>query len=73
MNYFLRHGSPGDLCVLMDGDNTHDPVDVHSRIQKLGQGYDVVIASRYQGGAEVHGVPRPTACCSAMAPSSITP
>ena len=58
VNYFLRHGSPGDLCVLMDGDNTHDPVYVHSMIQKLGQGYDVVIASRYQGGAEVHGVPR---------------
>ena len=58
VTYFLQHGVPGDLCVLMDGDNTHDPKYVHSMIQAVRRGADVVIASRYQGGAEVHGVPR---------------
>lgn len=58
VTYFLQQGRPGDLCVLMDGDNTHDPGYVHAMLEKIGRGADVVIASRYQGGAEVHGVPR---------------
>lgn len=58
VDYFLKYGGPGDLCVLMDGDNTHDPSYVHDMIRQIGKGADVVIASRYQGGAEVHGVPR---------------
>ena len=30
---FLRNGKEGDLCALMDGDNTHDP-----KIRRLRQG-----------------------------------
>lgn len=47
----------GDLCVLMDGDNTHNPEYIFSMIEKIKQGADCVIASRYQKGAEVVGVP----------------
>lgn len=55
--WFDRYGSPGDVCVLMDGDNTHDPKYILEMLDKLDDRTDCVIASRYQKGAEVHGVP----------------
>ncbi|MCR4717270.1 MAG: glycosyltransferase [Lachnospiraceae bacterium] len=54
---FNKECGEGDLCVLMDGDNTHDPKYILSMIDKINEGADVVIASRYQKGAEVVGVP----------------
>ena len=54
---FLHQGSPGSLMCFMDGDNTHKPSFVHSMIQKIQDGADCVIASRYQPGARIHGVP----------------
>ena len=53
---FLENSSRGDLCVLMDGDNTHDPVYSLSMLPKIESGADVVIASRYQSGADVKGL-----------------
>ena len=55
--YFLENGAEGDLCVLMDGDNSHDPVYSLSMLPKIDQGADVVIASRYCESSEVKGVP----------------
>ena len=55
--YFLDNGAEGDLCVLMDGDNSHDPLYSLSMLPKIDQGYDVVIASRYCESSEVKGVP----------------
>lgn len=54
---FLHQGSPGSLMCFMDGDNTHKPSFVHSMIRKQAEGADCVIASRYQPGAKVNGVP----------------
>ena len=49
--------SPKDLILTMDADNTH-PIDLIPRMAALAnEGYDVVIASRFRRGAEVHGVP----------------
>ena len=56
-NYFHREGKAGDLCVLMDGDNTHDPVYTPAMIDKIEEGADCVIASRYRDGSKVKGVP----------------
>lgn len=56
ISYFLSHGKPDDLMVLMDGDNTHNPCYIHEMIQRLGEGFDCVIASRYRIGSEVVGV-----------------
>ena len=53
---FLENGKEGDLCVLMDGDNSHDPVYSLSMLPKIDAGADVVIASRYQSGAAVKGL-----------------
>lgn len=46
-----------DLIVTLDADDTQDPRYIGRMIEKLDSGYDVVIASRYQKGAVVKGVP----------------
>lgn len=54
--FFLDNGTQGDLCVLMDGDNTHDPVYTLSMLPKIDAGADCVIASRYCTESETKGV-----------------
>ncbi len=46
-----------DVIVTMDADNTHSPGLVLRMVLLIEEGYDVVIASRYQSGARVLGVP----------------
>lgn len=53
----LAQCAPGDVIVLMDADNTHPPALVHRMLGMVRDGQDVVIASRYQPGAQVVGVP----------------
>jgi dolichol-phosphate mannosyltransferase len=54
----LTHASLSDgVIVTMDADNSHDPNLIPLMVKRLGEGNDVVIASRYQKGAEIHGVP----------------
>lgn len=53
---FLDTCAQGDLCVLMDGDNSHEPIYSLSMLSKIDEGADVVIASRYQAGADVKGL-----------------
>jgi dolichol-phosphate mannosyltransferase len=54
----LRHCGPDDVIVTMDADNTHPPRLIPEMVARLRAGHDVVIASRFQPGARVHGVPR---------------
>ena len=54
--FFAENGSSGDLCILMDGDNTHDPVYSLSMVKKINGGADCVIASRYCDTSETKGV-----------------
>lgn len=42
----------GDIIIIMDGDGSHDPKDVPTLIEKIKQGYDYVIASRYAKGGK---------------------
>jgi dolichol-phosphate mannosyltransferase len=53
----IAQANPGDVIVLMDSDNTHPPALVHRMLGMIREGHDVVIASRYQPGARVVGVP----------------
>ncbi len=46
-----------DAVVMLDGDDTHDPSQIQSLIDKLDQGFDVAIASRFRRGSKVVGVP----------------
>ncbi|MEM6331481.1 MAG: glycosyltransferase [Planctomycetota bacterium] len=48
---------PGDIIVTMDADNTHPPGLVPRMLGMVREGCDVVIGSRFQPGAQVHGVP----------------
>ncbi len=47
----------GDVVVTLDGDNTHEPGTINCLLQKTDEGYDVAIASRFQPGSRVVGVP----------------
>ena len=47
----------GDVVVTLDADNSQDPELVRTMVGRLGEGYDVVIASRFQPGAQEVGVP----------------
>lgn len=46
-----------DIVVAMDADNSHEPALLAAMLPPLAAGRDVVIASRFQPGAEIHGVP----------------
>jgi len=41
---------------LLDGDNSHNPLTFYPMFVKLREGYDVVVASRYQTGSMIMGV-----------------
>jgi dolichol-phosphate mannosyltransferase len=45
-----------DVVVTMDCDETHSPSLIPSMVRMIGGGCDVVIASRYRGGARVIGL-----------------
>ena len=45
-----------DVVVCMDADNTHVPGQIPMMVARLGEGFDIVIASRYRRGAKVEGV-----------------
>ena len=49
--------SPHDVIVAMDADNTHTPGLIRSMVRLIREGSDVVIASRYQPGSFIRGVP----------------
>jgi len=53
----IRNSQKGDAIIIMDADNSHPPDLIPEMISKLKEGNDVVIASRYQEGSEVRGVP----------------
>lgn len=47
---------PTDIIVRMDCDNTHEPKYMIDMIKKIDEGYDVVIASRFQPGGAQYGL-----------------
>jgi dolichol-phosphate mannosyltransferase len=55
--YVLARGSDGDIVVTMDADDTHSPATIPKMLTMIHEGYDVVIASRYQPGSRTVGVP----------------
>ena len=45
-----------DIIVTMDADDTHPPAFIKQMADRVSEGYDIVIASRYRPGARVVGV-----------------
>jgi dolichol-phosphate mannosyltransferase len=46
-----------DVVITLDADNSQDPELIKSMVERLGEEFDVVIASRFQPGAQEIGVP----------------
>jgi len=55
--YVSQKAAPQDVVIAMDADNTHNPGLMGSMLQSIEEGSDVVIASRYQNGSVIRGVP----------------
>jgi dolichol-phosphate mannosyltransferase len=53
-----RVAERGDVVVTMDADDTHAPGLIVRMMQRLAEGFDVVIASRYEPGARIVGLTR---------------
>jgi len=56
LQYFTTQANGDDVAVIMDCDDTHDPIQIPEILLAL-QRYDVVIASRYRRGSATSGVP----------------
>ena len=52
----LEASAADGIVVTMDADNSHDPAIIVQMIQKIRDGYDLVIASRFQDGGQVVGL-----------------
>ena len=53
----LSEVSDEDVIITLDADNTHPPRLIPQLLARLDEGYELVIASRYQKGARIDGVP----------------
>lgn len=53
-----RTARPDDMIVTMDADDTHHPGLIPAMAQKIREGFDVVIASRYRHDSRVLGLAR---------------
>jgi len=53
----MERADERDIIVTMDADNTHPPGLIPRMVQMIHEGCDVVIASRFEHGATVKGVP----------------
>ena len=51
-----EHCGPDDIVMRLDADDTHDPKYIPSMASKIREGYDVVIASRFQPGGAASGL-----------------
>jgi len=57
MKWVASNAHDDDIVITMDADDTHDPKYIDAMVRRIDEGHDVVIASRFQPGSEVHGVP----------------
>ena len=55
--YAANTGKTGDIAIRLDCDDTHDPTTIKKMIRKIKEGYQVVIASRFQKGGGQKGIP----------------
>ncbi len=52
-----RSSSDNDIIISMDADNTHLPEYIPALVQKIQEGADIAIASRFRRGSREVGVP----------------
>ena len=57
LEWAANHANPNDVIISLDADNSHSPKHMEQMVQAIQDGSELVIASRYQKGAQVVGVP----------------
>lgn len=57
IRFVIESAAPDDALVIMDADDTHDPALAIVLAQKLDQGADIVIASRFIEGGDDNTAP----------------
>ena len=58
VDYAVANAADGDVLVVMDCDDTHDPEQIEEMLACIAEGADVVIGSRYERGALVRACRR---------------
>ena len=58
IEHVLEHAQADDLLATMDADHTHPPELLPGMVARAERGADIVIASRFQPGATIHGLGR---------------
>lgn len=56
LSYAVSLAADEDAIVTLDADDTHSPGLILRMVQRLNEGYELVIASRYQPGSHTLGV-----------------
>jgi len=54
--YGINNYENDDILIIMDSDNTHNPEHIYRMINKIRDGFDVVIASRYTNDSRIVGL-----------------
>ncbi len=54
--HFVNIASANSIAVSMDADQSHEPKYVIPMLKKIKKGYDIAIASRYEGQAKIYGL-----------------
>lgn len=53
----LSASGEDDAVIMLEGDNTQNPEQIFRMVDKISEGFDVAVASRFRRGARVVGVP----------------
>ena len=56
LEYAVENSEDDDIFIRMDCDDTHEPQYIESLINKVEDGFDVVIASRFEKGGDQKGL-----------------
>jgi len=57
LTHAAGRAAPADAVITLDADGSQPPELIPRLVERLDEGYDVVIASRYRPGSAIHGVP----------------
>jgi dolichol-phosphate mannosyltransferase len=56
MQYAIKVSIEKDIMITMDADHSHLPGLIRRMVRLISEGYDIVIASRYEAGARIRGL-----------------
>lgn len=59
LQFVADRGEDTDVLITLDADRTHSPIYMKPILDKLHEGYEIVVASRYAPGGHEYGVSLP--------------